>query len=147
METKEEFVTLDEASDENNTVDFKDESCVEFEGKMYPLTQFNQFNIRDGKVYMVHPTVGLAIEIDIDNRNQTQALGIEDYNVQMIKLHLARIKENEGRQVPIGYENKFCALFSGKVFHSFDTREELNAFKNGPNNVGLMYTFYYPLGQ
>jgi hypothetical protein len=149
------FEELSNASDSNsnstNLVDFSkvkeevEEPHIVYEGQKYLLSTFNQFNIRDGQVYMSNPQIGLAIEVDIYNAEQVQALGIQECNAEMIKLQLARIKANSGRQVPEGYENKYCALFGGKVFHCFDTREELDDFRNGPRNVGLLYTFYYAL--
>ena len=136
------------ANASDSLVDFSkvtEEPHIVYEGQKYLLSTFNQFNIRDGQVYMSNPQIDLAIEVDIYNAEQVQALGIQECNAEMIKIQLERIKANSGRQVPEGYENKYCALFGGKVFHCFDTREELDDFRNGPRNVGLLYTFYYAL--
>lgn len=129
-----------------NDVNEKEVPCLEFEGQLYPLSTFNQINFREGQVYLINPQVGLAIPLDINNEQQMKAFGIEECNVQMIKIQLERMKQNQGRQVPEGYENKYCALFSGKVMYSFDTREELDAFRSGPgSNIGILFTYFYPL--
>jgi len=125
-----------------STIEDTDDSYIEFEGNKYHIDTFTTLNIRDGEVLLVNPTISLGIQIDIDNDEQMRAFGIPEFNIRMIRAQLDRVKE-EG-EVPAGYEKKYCAIFGGKVFHSFDTQKELDDFRNGPKNVGLMYTFYYP---
>ena len=117
---------------------------VAYEGEKLSLKTFTNFSYYDGQCYMMNPKNGLKIEFNIDNKDDISAFGINEHNLKLFRTQVDRAT-NTGRLVPDGYEKKYCVLFSGKVFHSFDTKEQLEAFRNDDTkNVGLTYAFYYP---
>lgn len=118
------------------------DKLINIDGKDYSVGSFRKILIQEGNVYICNQELGIVFMIDIDDQELMEKLSINECNIQQIRVQLNRLSETK-RCVPEGYENKYCALFSGRVFHSFDTREELEDFRNGPKNIGLNYTFYY----
>jgi hypothetical protein len=99
-------------------------------------------NIKNGNIGFHNSTDNMTYPIEINNAHQMKALGIDDANVRILRAQLNRGQQTK-RIVPEGYEHKYCAMFFGRVFHSFDTKEQLEEFRKGPKNVELTYTFYY----
>ena len=118
-------------------------SLVRVGDEEIPLETFNQVIIQDGKTFKYNPDRRLKIEFDINNPDDLQLFGINDLSLRMICYQLG-IQKEQPKLVPDEYKNKFCALFGGQVFYSFDTREELNQFKDDPKSPGLTFTYYYP---
>ena len=115
----------------------------DFNGHFFPLNEFKEFIIIKDKVFFHNPKDNISVPIDIENAEQVALYGIDEVNVKMVRTQL-NSEKNGQVLVPDAYKDKYCAIFAKKVFHSFDTMKELEEFRNGPKNIGLMYTFYYP---
>jgi len=117
-------------------------STIEFDGQAIPLSSFSKIIIQKGQPALFNPELKLMIPFDIDDQEQLASLGISDITAQQVKLQLER--DRQVGMVPDEYKNKFCAIFGGKVFYSFDTKEQLDAFIKEGTCENLMMSYYYP---
>ena len=108
-----------------------------------PISSFNEFLIKDGHTYMFNPQKGMMIPFDVNDKQYVQLFGISDIQIKQIKSKLEEIEQNSGLIIPAEHKEKFCALFAGNVMHSFDTRKELDEFRNGPDAKHILYSYYY----
>lgn len=95
-----------------------------------------------GKVYLSRDhDQGVLIEIDINDQNQVDAVGLEDFNVQRARLAMANYLGKDS-PVPEDQKHRWHAIFGGKVWHSFDTAEEMEDWKK--DAPGLAFSYYTP---
>ena len=108
-----------------------------------PLKSFNEFIIIEGEPHVYNSQLEMAIPIDINDEKLISEFELNECNIRMLRGQLSRLQDEP--MVPEEYNDKYCAIFGGKIFHSFDTKEELDAFRNNEGKKGgLLYSFYYP---
>jgi len=117
-----------------------EKSYIEYHGEYIPLSDFNKFVIQNNKTFMFNQDKNLKIPIDLDNDDDIILFDINETDLQRFKNQVTNVII-----VPDEYKNKYCVIFSNKVFYSFNTRPELDSFIKDPKrNCGLTFTFYYP---
>ena len=116
---------------------------ISINNELFPIKSFKEFIIKDGETMMFNPDKGIAIPFSIDVPEDVEFFGINNLQIMQIRQQLERLKENNDHPVPNEFKHKFCAIFAGKVQLSFDTREELDAFRKSDEAAYILYTWYY----
>lgn len=99
--------------------------------------------LRDGQWFFYSEAMGLIIPFDVYNNDLVDATGIPKRQIDGMKAQL-EAANRESCPVPEEFKDKYCILFGGKVFGSFDTLEELEAAKEGDEYQHIAYSVYIP---
>lgn len=97
-------------------------SLIIVDGKLFLKLSENYFEIKT-------PSIDVLSE-----------LGISECHAHSVLSYLET--QQEHNSVPAGFEDKYCLLWRGDVFKSFDTKEELEIAKTMYPN--LSFTEYHP---